>query len=117
MNVKDIIRQKRLECGYTMKELAEKVGVSAATVSRWESGDLKTMKHTKFMLLANALQTSPAILLDSSASSSLSISPQEEKLIKKYRQLDADGKRTIDEQVDFQIFKQQNAAKEEEEGD
>ena len=41
MNIKDIIKQKRLECGYTMKELAEKVGVSEATVSRWESGILQ----------------------------------------------------------------------------
>ena len=64
MNIKDIIRQKRLECGYTMKELAEKVGVSEATVSRWESGNLATMKHTKIMLLAKALQISPAMLFD-----------------------------------------------------
>lgn len=33
----------------------------------------------------------------------------------KYRQLDADGKRIIDEQVDFQLFKQQQNAEKEEE--
>lgn len=71
MNIKDIIKQKRLECGYTMKELAEKVGVSEATVSRWESGNLATMKHTKIMLLAKALKISPAMLFDAPATSSL----------------------------------------------
>lgn len=115
MNIKDIIKQKRLECGYTMKELAERVGVSEATVSRWESGNLATMKHTKIMLLAKALKISPAMLFDAPASPSLSLTQQEETHIKKYRQLDADGKRIIDEQVDFQLFKQQQNAEKEEE--
>ena len=38
MGTKDIIKQKRIELGLTMKELASKVGVSEATISRWESG-------------------------------------------------------------------------------
>lgn len=33
----------------------------------------------------------------------------------KYHQLDADGKRIIDEQVDFQLFKQQQNVEKEEE--
>lgn len=102
MNIKDIIKQKRLECGYTMKELAEKVGVSEATVSRWESGNLATMKHTKIMLLAKALQISPAMLFDAPATSSLSLTQQEETHIKKYRQLDADGRERVDYVLDME---------------
>ena len=102
MNIKDIIKQKRLECGYTMKELAEKVGVSEATVSRWESGNLATMKHTKIMLLAKALKISPAMLFDAPATSSLSLTQQEETHIKKYRQLDADGKERVDYVLDME---------------
>ena len=117
MNIKDIIKQKRLECGYTMKELAEKVGVSEATVSRWESGNLATMKHTKIMLLAKALKISPAMLFDAPASSSLSLTQQEETHIKKYRQLDADGKRNIDRQIDFELFRMNKEADEPEEKD
>lgn len=102
MNIKDIIKQKRLECGYTMKELAEKVGVSEATVSRWESGNLATMKHTKIMLLAKALKISPAMLFDAPATSSLSLTQQEETHIKKYRQLDADGRERVDYVLDME---------------
>lgn len=114
MNIKDIIKQKRLECGYTMKELAEKVGVSEATVSRWESGNLATMKHTKIMLLAKALKISPAMLFDAPASpsSSLSLTQQEETHIKKYRQLDADGKEDIDDLIEVKLAKLQRKAEE-----
>ena len=112
MNIKDVIKQKRLECGYTMKELAEKVGVSEATVSRWESGNLATMKHTKIMLLAKALKISPATLFDAPASPSLSLTQQEETHIKKYRQLDADGKEEIDDIIDVKLAKLQRKAEE-----
>lgn len=112
MNIKDVIKQKRLECGYTMKELAEKVGVSEATVSRWESGNLATMKHTKIMLLAKALKISPATLFDAPASSSLSLTQQEETHIKKYRQLDADGREDVDDYVDMKLAKLQRKAEE-----
>ena len=112
MNIKDIIKQKRLECGYTMKELAEEVGVSEATVSRWESGNLATMKHTKIMLLAKALKISAAMLFDAPASSSISLTQQEETHIKKYRQLDADGKEEIDDIIDVKLAKLQRKAEE-----
>ena len=115
MNIKDIIKQKRLECGYTMKELAEKVGVSEATVSRLESGNLATMKHTKIMLLANALKISPAMLFDAPASPSLSLTQQEETHIKKYRQLDADGKERVDYVLDMEYKLANERAEKEEE--
>lgn len=114
MNIKDIIKQKRLECGYTMKELAERVGVSEATVSRWESGNLATMKHTKIMLLAKALKISPAMLFDAPASPSLSLTQQEETHIKKYRQLDADGKNRVDYVLNMEFDLMNNSAEKEE---
>ncbi len=115
MNIKDIIKQKRLECGYTMKELAERVGVSEATVSRWESGNLATMKHTKIMLLAKALKISPAMLFDAPTSPSLSLTQQEETHIKKYRQLDADGKERVDYVLDMEYKLANERAEKEEE--
>lgn len=98
-----------------MKELAEKVGVSEATVSRWESGNLATMKHTKIMLLAKALKISPAMLFDAPASPSLSLTQQEETHIKKYRQLDADGKERVDYVLDMEYKLANERAEKEEE--
>lgn len=63
MDIKDIIKNKRIEKGLTMKELAEKVGVSEATISRWESGEISNMKHKGIILLANALDISPNVIM------------------------------------------------------
>lgn len=63
MGTKDIIKQRRQALGLTMKELAQKVGVSEATISRWESGNIASMKQTKIALLAQVLDVSPAILV------------------------------------------------------
>lgn len=93
------------------------VGVSEATVSQWESGNLATMKHTKIMLLSNALGISPATLLDSAPeppAQALKLTDQEKSLIKKYRQLNADGKLVIDNQIDFMLYKQEQSAEKEE---
>ena len=59
MDTKDIIKQKRLEKNLTMKKLGEFVGVSEATISRWESGNIATMKQTKIGKLCEALNISP----------------------------------------------------------
>lgn len=61
--VKDIIKSKRLELGMTMKELAEKVGVSEGTISRWESGEIANMRRNVIVSLAKALSTTPAVLM------------------------------------------------------
>lgn len=107
MEVKDIIKEKRLERGYTMKELADIVGVSEATVSRWEAGLLPTLKSTKINALSCALGIAPMSLIASltNYSAAPALSAKEEELIKKYRQLDADGKNLVDETLEFQLYK------------
>ena len=64
MKTNDLIRMRRLELDMTMKELAEKVGVSEGTISRWESGDIENMKRDKIAALARALEVPPAVLMD-----------------------------------------------------
>lgn len=61
--VKDIIKSKRIELGMTMKELAQKVGVSEGTISRWESGEIANMRRNVIVSLAKALNTTPAVLM------------------------------------------------------
>ncbi len=63
MEVKDIIKNRRLELNMTLLDIAKKVGVSEATVSRWESGDIANMKRDKIALLAKALDISPSVIM------------------------------------------------------
>ena len=44
MKTGDIIRIKRKELNMTQEDLAEAVGTTKPTVSRWESGAIKKMK-------------------------------------------------------------------------
>ncbi len=64
MNIGEKIKNKRKELNLTMFEVAQKTGVSEATVSRWESGDIANMRRDKIVSLAGALQVSPAYLMD-----------------------------------------------------
>ena len=63
MKNRDVLKNRRLELGLTMKQVADIVGVSEATVSRWESGDIENMRRDKIVLLANALKMSPAVIM------------------------------------------------------
>lgn len=64
MKTNELIKMRRLELNMTMKELAQNVGVSEGTISRWESGDIENMKRDKIAALARALEVPPAVLMD-----------------------------------------------------
>jgi len=63
MEIKDILFQRRKELNMTMKQVADKVGVSEGTISRWESGKIADMRRDKIMAYAQALNISPAIIM------------------------------------------------------
>ena len=63
MSANEVIRNKRIELGMTMKELADKIGVSEAAVSRWESGDIVNIRRDKIEKLSKALDVPPAVLM------------------------------------------------------
>ena len=60
---KSYLKERRLQLGLTMLEVAKRVGVSEATISRWESGDIDNMKRDKIALLAKALEISPLVIV------------------------------------------------------
>lgn len=57
------IKSRRLELGLTLAELAEKIGVRDATIQRYESGEIKNIKRSTVVKLAEALKTTPAYLM------------------------------------------------------
>lgn len=63
MDVKDLIKLQRIKIGLSQKEVADKVGVSEATVSRWESGFIANMRRDRIEKLAKALEVSPMQLM------------------------------------------------------
>lgn len=63
MDVKDIIKERRKELGLTMKELADKCGVSEGTVSRWESGHISNMKRDKVSMLSKVLDIPAEVIM------------------------------------------------------
>ena len=50
-----ILRNRRISLRLTMKQVAEKCFVSEATVSRWETGEIKNIKRGSIYLLSEAL--------------------------------------------------------------
>lgn len=56
------IKSIRISRNLTLKEVAEYVGVAEATVSRWESGNIKNMRRDRILKLAKILNISPASL-------------------------------------------------------
>ena len=63
MEVNDFIRKRRIELGLMMQDVADAVGVSEATVSRWESGHIDNMRRDKIYALSRVLQVSPLVIL------------------------------------------------------
>lgn len=63
MGMPEIIKKRRDELDLTLLDIAKKIGVSEATVQRYESGRIKNIRQDKIIKLASVLQLTPAQLL------------------------------------------------------
>jgi repressor LexA len=63
MSISSVIKKRRRELDLTLADVAERMGVSEATVQRWESGAIKNLRHERIGRLADVLQVSPAVLM------------------------------------------------------
>ena len=63
MDIKEVLKKRRIALGLTLKDVADAVGVSEATVSRWESGDIANMKRDRIEALSRVLDISPLVIL------------------------------------------------------
>ena len=57
------LADRRLELGLTQKDIAEAVGVTEATVSRWESGSIANMRRDKIAAYAKILRTTADFIM------------------------------------------------------
>lgn len=58
------LKQRRIELGLTMLEVAKLVGVSEATISRYESGNIRNMRRDRIEKYAKALRVRPSEFLN-----------------------------------------------------
>jgi len=108
------IKERRLKLEMSYQDLSDATQISKSTLQRYETGYIKKVPINQIEILAKALHTTPSYLMgwDAPTSPSLSLTQQEETHIKKYRQLDADGKEEIDDLIDVKLAKLQRKAEE-----
>ena len=63
MEWKDRIKSRRLDLGLTLEKVAQAVGVSAATITRWERGEISRLNAYNEASLANVLNVTPDYLM------------------------------------------------------
>ena len=92
---------RRKELSLTQKQIADYVGVTEATVSRWESGEIDNMRRDKIANLARVLKVSPLLIMGvteeevHTGSKKIVNNTDETKLINSYRELNDDDKNFI----------------------
>lgn len=63
MSLQTVLKIRRKELGFTLKDIADRMNVTEATVQRWESGNIKNLRHGRITKLAEILDTTPAYLM------------------------------------------------------
>ena len=64
MEMNEYIRKRRKSLKLTTEQVAKYIGVSAPTVTRWETGEIKNIKNDKILRLATILDIDPMVLID-----------------------------------------------------
>lgn len=62
-NLSVVLKQRRKELGLTLAQIADLMGVAEATVQRWESGNIKSVRYEKLDRLAEILKVNPSALM------------------------------------------------------
>ncbi len=95
MTIGEIITKRRKELCLTLEDVGKSVGVTKATVLRWESGAIHSMKRDKIAALAAVLQLDPSVFILPSEV----LTEEERLLLKTFRSLGCDGKQYLLQQA------------------
>lgn len=103
MEVYERIKNRRKELGLSADNVADALGVSRATLYRYESADIEKLPTTILEPLSRVLHCSPAYLMGWSdkvgyelPDKANEVTLSEFEHIKKYRNLDPHGKKMVD---------------------
>ena len=97
MDIGKRIKDRRKELGLSAEIVAEKIGVSPATIYRYESAEIMNMGIDKIELIAHALYTTPAYLMGWTDKQS-TYEPKKESLINHFDLLNSTGQ---DKAIDY----------------
>lgn len=78
-----VLKKRRKELGLTLAQIAEMMGVSEATVQRWESGNIKSVRYEKMDKLAEILRVNPAAFMGWDDSADLPINVESIRAMRK----------------------------------
>ena len=84
MTIGELIRKKRIEKDMTLEDVGRAVGVTRATVSRWESGEIGKLGRDKIDDLSRVLGIDPLVFILPREA----ITPDELSLLNAYRSAD-----------------------------
>lgn len=86
MEIYERIRQRRKEIGLSAEKVAERLGISPATMYRYENNDIKKFPIDILKPLADVLHTTPSYLMGwTDVVSNIVLTPHEEQVISAYR--------------------------------
>lgn len=57
------IKERRKQLNLTLADMSSQLGITDATLNRYESGSIKTIKYDMIVKIANILQCSPQYLM------------------------------------------------------
>lgn len=95
--INERIKQRRLEIGLTLAEVADAIGVKEATAQRYESGAIKNISHEIICKLSETLRCTPSYLMgwdNNAVVPAFSLSNLEEQIIVRFRAL-PDGEKNM----------------------
>jgi len=113
ISVDKLLKNHRNELSLTQRQVANQVGVTEATVSRWESGDIDNMRRDKIASLANALKVSTLLIMgiDDTEQIYKLVTSDELELLDDYREVDVEYRNMIHQNrggnknvVDYAVF-------------
>ena len=107
------IKQVRQEKGLSLRELGEIIGISGATIQRYENGLINRLKLPVIESIANALGVNPSWLIFKSknkyktlVNDKNTISSENKDLLNKFNKLSPNRQKRINKFIDMELEEQ-----------
>lgn len=104
MAISDRIKKMRKSKGLTLEDAGKLIGVSKQTLYKYENGIITNIPSDKIENMSSVYGCSPSYIMgwDQPIPKSFTCTPEEESMIKKFRQLTPTGKQSVLAILDIQ---------------